>query len=466
VADTLKSEVVSKLRSQYLELAAREADWSARYGADHLAAVNLRNQMREIRANIVAELQRLGETYKSDYEIAKQHEESIRAELGGAVSQSHTVSKAQVELAELQGKAQTYRALHDNFVQRYLEVLEQQSYPIAEARMISPATPPLKKSSPKTLMALVIASAGGLLVGLGIGQLREFLDRVFRTRSQVEEKLHTDCIAVIPALTVNPLVLADSSPPKKGRGDKNSRQLMPDRTPAWHVMKSPFSRYSEAIRSIKMAIDLREAGKVNKVIAFTSTLPNEGKSTIAASLAQMMSYVGTSTILVDCDLRNPSLTRLLAPTAQTGFFDLIQGDAQIEDVVWVDQATGLEFLPQAMKARFAHTSHTLASEAAIALFDNLRERYEYVLVDCSPMVPVVDVKATTLFVDSYVYVVEWGETRSDVVEHALKDAPGIYEKLVGVVLNKVDMMALSRYDGFGARYYFNKHYTRYGYTDA
>src|SRR5262249_18333758 len=88
VTDTLKSEVVTKLRSQYLELAAREADWSVKYGKDHIAVVNLRNQMREIRNSIFEELKRLGETYKSDYEIARQREIGIQKELSEAVTQS------------------------------------------------------------------------------------------------------------------------------------------------------------------------------------------------------------------------------------------------------------------------------------------------------------------------------------------------------------------------------------------
>ena len=367
VTDTLKNDVVSKLRSQYLDLKAREADWSARYGANHLAAVNLRNQMGEIRGSIVAELQRLAETYKSDYEIAKQREKSIEAELGGAVSQSHVDSQAQIELSELQSNAQTYRALHDNFVQRYMEAVQQESFPITEARLIAPASPPLRKSSPKTLLALAIAGAAGFLFGLGIGQLREFLDGVFRTRSQVESKLRTDCIAIVPELAETAV---KASPPARRQAkeddasDAGPRNLMRGQNSRWHVIGSPFSRFTEAMRAIKIAIDLKEAGKPNKVIAFTSTLPNEGKSTIAASLAQLIAHAGISTILVDCDLRNPSLTRLLAPEATTGFFDLIKGDAQLEDVVWVDQSTGLEFLPQATKTRSAHTDGALSFRRA------------------------------------------------------------------------------------------------------
>ena len=147
VTDTLKNDVITKLRSQYLELSAREADWAARYGVNHLAVVNLRNQMREIQNSVRNELQRIAETYKSDVEIAQQREESVQKQLDQSVSQSQVASQAQVALRELESNAQTYRALYDNFLQRYMESVQQQSFPITDARVISAATRPLSKSS-------------------------------------------------------------------------------------------------------------------------------------------------------------------------------------------------------------------------------------------------------------------------------------------------------------------------------
>ena len=147
VTDTLKNDVITKLRSQYLELSAREADWAARYGVNHLAVVNLRNQMREIQNSIRNELQRIAETYRSDVEIAQQREESVQKQLDQTVSQSQVASQAQVALRELESNAQTYRALYDNFLQRYMESVQQQSFPITDARVISAATRPLFKSS-------------------------------------------------------------------------------------------------------------------------------------------------------------------------------------------------------------------------------------------------------------------------------------------------------------------------------
>jgi succinoglycan biosynthesis transport protein ExoP len=97
-------------------------------------------------------------------------------------------------------------------------------------------------------------------------------------------------------------------------------------------------------------------------------------------------------------------------------------------------------------------------------FDRLRERYEYVIVDLSPVTPVVDVRSTTHLVDAFLFVIQWGKTKIDVAEHALNTARGVYDNLLGVVLNKVDFNALNRYEGYGD-YYYSHHFAHYGYTD-
>ena len=164
------------------------------------------------------------------------------------------------------------------------------------------------------------------------------------------------------------------------------------------MINSPFSRFAEAIRSIKLAIDLSN-GSVNgeQVIGFTSSLPNEGKSTISASLALLVAQAGARVILVDCDLRNPSLTRKLAPGANSGFLEVISGAVSLQDAVWTDLATNLAFLPASIKTRVVNSSDFLAGDATTALFKQLRANYDYVIVDLSPLMPVVDARATTRF---------------------------------------------------------------------
>ena len=178
-----------------------------------------------------------------------------------------------------------------------------------------------------------------------------------------------------------------------------------------------------------------------------------------------MSQVEARTILVDCDLRNPSLSRTLAPTAAAGLLEVISGNASLEETIWKGPGNNFAFLPTVLKSRPAHSNEILSSAAMKDLFGRLRENYDYVVADFSPLAPIIDVRVTTHLVDSFVFVIEWGHTKIDVVRHALRSAPGIHENVLGAVLNKVDMNAFGRFAGGHTKYYYNEHYGRYGYTE-
>jgi polysaccharide biosynthesis transport protein len=229
------------------------------------------------------------------------------------------------------------------------------------------------------------------------------------------------------------------------------------------VTEAPLSRFTESIRAIKVAADLRRLVREGKVIGLTSSLPNEGKSTLATALAGLIGQSST-VALVDCDLRNPSLTRALAPDAQLGILHVISGEAALTDVVWTDPLARFAFVPAVVQSRLAQSSDILASDAMRKFFENLRASYEYVVVDLSPLMPVVDVRAVTHLIDSFLFVVEWGRTKIDIAEHALNTARGVHENLLGIVLNKVDMETIGRYETYRGNHY-QEYNARYGYTD-
>src|SRR5215471_11727738 len=305
VADSLQNQVINGLRSQYLDYSRKEAEYSAKYGAGHGAVLNLRRKMHETRRVIFDELGRIAQTYQSDYEIAKAREESISKSLADIVSQSQTTNQAQIALHDLESSAQTYRTLHDDFLRRYTEAVQQQSFPITDARLITTATRSLGPSNPRTKLILMVASAGGLILGFGLGLLRDITDRAFRTNDQVASILNTDCIAVLPKVK-GPMRLPS---PQSGRAyaGLEHRIIRRDQSPFWAVVDSPLSRFAESIRAIKVAADYNKSSEGGKVLAFTAALPNEGKSTVAMALAQSIATVGGRVLLLDADLRNPVL---------------------------------------------------------------------------------------------------------------------------------------------------------------
>jgi len=461
VSEAMTNPIIGGLRSKYLDFMSREADWSARYGKNHAAVANLRNQIRDVRKSILDELGRIEETQKSELEIAKRQQDESEKQVAALISQSGETNQARVALFSLEAAAQSYRRLYDNFLARHTESVQQQTFPVTDARAVSSAA--AIKTGPKPLQVwLVTALAGGML-GAGLGVFRELMDRGFRTRDQVRSVLATDCLALIPLLTdgrrlrflsrrqslaMEPIRNAQVALSERGptRSIHSGSKVM--RT----IVDSPSSPYAEAVRSLKLTVELNAQSNAGNVIGLTSCLPSEGKSTLSAAMASLIAQGGARVLLVDCDVRNPSLSRALAPKASAGFLDVVAGEVGLEDAIWSDATTGIAFLPAGRCVPRA--SEILACDKAKLLFDTLKSKYDYVLVDLAPLAAGVDVRATSGLIDSYILVIEWGTTKIDAVQYALRHAPGVHANIVGAVLNKVDMAAMGRYDSHGSDYYY------------
>jgi succinoglycan biosynthesis transport protein ExoP len=438
VSEAMSNPIITQLRTQYLNLMNRE----------RLIGLNLRKQIRDIRRSIHDELGRIEETFKSEYEIAKNRQDELEQELASVVSASTDTNQTAVALFSLTAAAQSYRKLYDNFLQQHTVSIQQQTYPITEARQTSSAT--VLKTAPKLLqVSLITVFAGGMLA-VGFGALREIRDRGFRTREQVRSVLATECLALVPSLTDRrkrrkALAVTHATAPRNVCSRPKTMRT---------IIESPSSPYAEAVRAIKLLVDLNSKAKHTKTIGVTSCLPNEGKSSVAAAVAALIAQGGARVILVDCDLRHCSLSHELATSYSAGFLDVVAGKADLADAVWSDPTTGMAFLSAGR--RVPNAAEFLASDAAKSLFDMLQIKYDYVIVDLPPLAAGVDVRATSGLVDSYLLVIEWGVTKIDAVQYALRHAPGVEANIVGAVLNKVNMAAMGRYDSYGANYYYGQ----------
>ncbi|MBR0838996.1 polysaccharide biosynthesis tyrosine autokinase [Bradyrhizobium liaoningense] len=477
VADTLKNEVITRLRNQYMDLSAREANISGRYGADHAAASNLRDQMEELRRNIRAELGRIAGSYRSDYEIARTREENLERSLATLVSEGQLTNRDKLGLAELESSAKVYHTLFDNFLQRYMEAIQQQSFPITDARIISPAVAPTKKSKPVTSLVLAIALSLGLMASVGIAALREAVDGVFRTARQAEQELGARCLSVIPlasasaspvpprsgaAMVTDPSGLAALPPPQgalEPAATEEQRYAFSDSLKR-RAVDDPISVFTEAFRAIKVSAWLQANVRENKVIGITSTLPSEGKSTVAANLAALMADAGRRVVLIDADLRNPTLARSLTPRPQAGWLEVMSGKLDLAQATGREPTTGLALLPLLLTEAPVHSDEVLASQGFRDLLERLRQSYDYIIVDLPPLAPVVDVRAIVPAIDSFVFVVEWGATSVKTVRRHLLAETELHDRLLGVVLNKANLRMLERFEQPGI--YQNGYYMRGG----
>ncbi len=456
VGEALDQAVFDSLRASYLEASRRAADLSDRLGPEHAQVLNLRNQMQEYERLIFEELRRIAQSYLSDYEVARSREEALQEGLDAGLGVTAKANEALVELRELESRAGTYRSLLDNFQRRFEEATQQQSFPITDARIITAASTPQFKSYPSSSRALAFYLMLGAAVGAGIGLLREYSDRAFRTGAQVREELEAEFLGMLPLIDGK-----DSD----GASDDAAALLEQRRFAVPAIMRysldNPLSGFAETLRSAKVAADIALQDDNSRIIGVVSTLPGEGKSTTSINLAALLASQGKRTLLIDADMRNPGLTRNVAPLAERGLVDVLLHQTPFTDLLLEEVASGLHFLPCVIKTRISHTADLIASPAMKGLLREAARSYDYVIVDCPPLNPVVDVRAAAASFDGFVYVVEWGRTARAAVRNTLMGEAQVYERCLGVVLNKADKARLAAYEGEGSKDYYYSRYSSY-----
>ncbi|MCP3380863.1 MULTISPECIES: polysaccharide biosynthesis tyrosine autokinase [unclassified Bradyrhizobium] len=447
VTDALNNPVITRLRAQYLDLQAQYSDWSARYGKTHQASVNLANRMEELRKSIADEVKRIGDAYRSDYEIAKSRETSLEENLKNLVSQAGNTGQAQVKLRDLESAADTYRNLYNSFLEKQQQAMQNQSFPISESRIISTAVKPDRKSSPKTVLSLIGALFGGLCFGLGAAFAREMLSDVLRSPIEVEDEIGVKCLGVLPAIGAKAMGLPKvrGSRPPDGGADAGPLSR--------YVIDHPFSRYAETMRNIKVSIDLARLSREVKVIGIVSSLPKEGKTTVSANFAHLTAFTGKRVLLIDGDLHTRSLTKELDPTAKSGLLEALKSPQSVGHHIRRSAETGLDFLPSFAVTRMVNSADIMASKAMADLLTLLRNEYDYIVIDLAPVMPVTDAKAISHLIDAYVYVIEWGRTTRTALQESMSSSEGIQKKVLGAVLNGANPKMLKRIEGYKGSHY-------------
>lgn len=455
VGEALDQPVFNTLRASYLAAAKRAADLSSRFGAEHVQAANLRGEMLQYERLIFEELGRISASYLSDYEVARSREQSIQNDLNNALGVTAATNETLVTLRELEGRATTYRALLDNFQRRFEEMTQQQTFPIADARIITAADLPSYPSHPRKPLTLVLSLLLGAAAGAGLGLLREYADRGFRTGAQVRNELELEFLGMLPRIKND-----DRANPEYGTALVTTRRFV---APAAmrYALDEPLSGFAETLRSVKVAADITLQSGDGRIIGIISTLPGEGKSVTAINLAGLLARQGKKALLIDADMRNPGLTLRIAPHAQQGLIDNLLNGNPIHNLLLEGTDCGLHFLPCPVKSRIPHTADLLASSAMEMLLRDSAREYDYVVVDCPPLNPVVDIRAAAKNFDGFVCVVEWGQTPRSLVRTALRTEIQVYDRCLGVVLTKVDMDRLGAYADEGSKELFDQRYSTY-----
>jgi succinoglycan biosynthesis transport protein ExoP len=448
VADEFRNTVIVALRQKRAQVSQRIAENTDRYGPTHESVERARAELREVQNSIAEEFRRLAAGTRSDAAVAKLNEEAISRGLEDLAARSGRAQAIRVELAQLQSKADTYKAMRDAFMFRFTEAAQEQTYPVTEARVVSEASAPLRPASPDPFRSLV----GGLAAGLGLGCVvalaREITSRRVRDREQLEAAVRAPCVAVVgemPALA------------------RSGGRAVPGGRPLEFAARDPLGAFAEALRGVRLAADVQrppEPGRNGIVLGVIAALPGEGATTVASNLASVMAAAGSPTLLVDLDLRRRRLSALVRQDAGGteaagqeggqgaghGLQEVLDGTAPLREVIDRREATGLHVLPSSAVRDRLHPAERMTSPALETLLDAGRKGYRYVVLDLPPMLPVADARALAPHVDAFVHVTRWNHTTLEDLQNAMALNPGIAGKLVGVVLNRADPVMLQRAD--------------------
>ncbi len=473
VSEAIGNVVIEQLRSKYLDVSRRYAGIEAKLGKDHLAAVNLKDEMREYERLMFEELSRLAEGYRSELEIAESREKSLKGSLEKIVALSASENKSLVTLRELEREAATYRDLRQRYLQRYNEALQQESFPIAEARVIASATTPRKPSYPKKLVILILFAFLGGAGGGAVGFFRELREKGFYSEDQVKSQLALECLGILPAVSMT----QSNPPPDKHRAGENcaeealhqegadTARANPRYVPANSGILSysqirPGSSFAETLLAVKLTADVKLAEKRSKIIGAASLHSGEGKSLFAKNFGSLLASLGSKTLLIDADLRMSKLTKEVAPTASQGLLEALIHRRPLGELTMVEERSGLSVLPCVVPPDMPHSSEFLASNAMKQLLAEAQNHFDYIILDLPPLGPVADTRAIAPLIDAFVFMVEWRATARKAVRNILMSNSEIYSKCLGVVLNNVNVSQLRLYEGPGSRYHYYNEYAK------
>lgn len=432
IPDGVADSVVSNLREQAAGLRQQAGQLEATLGSGHEAVVRTKANLQAVEAALMQELKRLVQSLQSNYGVALARLDSLQSSFDEVVSRSTLAGRAVVEARELDRTAETFNKLYSDLLQRYTDAVNQQSFPIAGAQIISDAAKPTAASSPRAAVALVLGSFGG--VGLAVFLLfaREMSDRSLSMSQQVES-LGTRCFGLLPDVDREPGFGRHASRLMSARA--LPRRAAADRIRAQFLVHDPASLFARSVQSVKTQIVLAGSTQVNQVVGITSARSGDGKSTVAANLANLFAVHGRRTLLIDADLFDPTISTLLDMSSRAGLAEVLRGDEEFGAAVLAAERGGLSVLP-AGRAHPATVDSMFGSPEIRGLLAAARERFDHIIIDLPPVDEVVSTREIAPLLDGIVLVATWGKTRVGTLDGALQALQRDRTNVFGVVLNK------------------------------
>ncbi len=435
-SDSSTSAVLTALRSQRAQISARLTDLAARYRDNYPDVVAARDQLADIDAQIGAEERRALSGLAAESYAAQEKLGSLTASLGRANGTLSANNAALIAMDDLERKAQASQTIYDGYLARYKEAVARAGAEQPRSEILSPALVPARPSTPNRLLNLVLGVLVGLMLGGGAAIVAESGFNGLTTGDDVERKLSLPYLGSLP--------LSQSVKPHAP-------------TPHDTIRSHPGGPFAEAVRGLLTAARQAHEGKC-QVLAVTSALPGEGKTTVALALAQVSRLAGKRTIVIDCDVVQPSLSRTFGPgSGKPGLREFLAGGLPLGQAA-VPILDGVSLLP--ITSAFGKGERLMQDGRFAELLAALRDNFDLVVLDCPPILPIAETRELVTLADNVIMVTRWRRTSSGTVRAAIKKLPLQTIQDVGAMLNGVDMRKRVRFGG-GDSDVFHKAYPAY-----
>ncbi|HUS97185.1 MAG TPA: polysaccharide biosynthesis tyrosine autokinase [Hyphomicrobiaceae bacterium] len=437
VAAVQSSSLIQQLRLRESTVIGRLAELSSEFGRKHPKIIAVRAELADLRAKIRLEVLKIVSRVRGEVQIARSGERAIAESLAQLEGAEAALNRASVGLRALEREAEANRALLKTMLARLKETSAQRGIQSADARVISRATIPSVPYFPRTFLFIGVAMGASLIVGLGLAVGLEQIDSGFRSSDQIEQMTGYPTIGLIPNL--------ESKLAKTGGVFR-------------FIDENPVSQYAESIRNVHVGLALSNVDQPPKRILITSAMSGEGKSTTAFALARVAALAGKRSILVDCDLRNPTSHSLAGLPRSPGLVDVITGNADLKTAIQSTGVANFSVLPAGDPP--TNPSDLLMSERMKRLIIELSEQYDLVVLDSPPVMAVSDPRILAPQADTIIFVVRWAKTKRENVVHSIRQLADNGAKIAGVVVTQVNVKKHAEYD-YGDSGYYSSRYSKY-----
>ncbi|PKU24451.1 GumC family protein [Telmatospirillum siberiense] len=442
-AQVLASPLIQRLREQETDLLTQEALMASKYKPAHPAMINIKAQEKDLQQKIEDEINKIVKGMSGEVAAARAKESSLRESLQDLQKTTGLQGEAEVQLRQLEREAESNKTLYQNFLTRFKQTSAQEDIQQADARLLANARVPRIPSFPQTRRLILIAFFASGFLGLFVAFGAERLDNGFRTGEQLEKIAQVPALGLVPDETKTSMSAVDT------------------------ILKRPIAPYSEAIRTIRTALRYSNVDSPPRVVLVTSSLPAEGKSVFSLSLARSVASSGGRALIIDCDLRRPTLARNLNVEAKPGLLSLFDDKADLASVLRVEASSGMHFIPSSPGT--PNPQDLLGSKHMRTFIESMRGQYDLIVLDTPPLLAVSDALILSHLADTTIFLVRWGKTPRPVAMGALKSFHNNGGDLAGVVLTRVDFRRHATYGYGDAGYYYGhygKHYAGYGAVEA